>query len=57
MVFCHKASMEGLELRNDLRGIIGGAVSALYAEVSGTGYQVWGWKPRYGGILTIGMVC
>lgn len=32
--------MKGLELRNDLRGITGGTVSALYAEVSRTGYQV-----------------
>lgn len=57
MVFCNKVSMKGLKLRSDLRGIIWGAVSALCAKVSGTGYQVWGWKPRYGGTLTSKMAC
>ena len=29
MAFCNKASSKCLELRNDLRGIIGGALSIL----------------------------
>lgn len=32
--------MKGLELRNDLRGIIGEAVSMLCAEFSGVGHQM-----------------
>lgn len=46
--------MKGLELRNDLRGMIEGAVSALCVEIGpGVRMRAWIITNAYGGTLII----
>lgn len=54
MAFSHKPTMKGLELRNDLRGMIGGAVSALCVEIGpGVRMRAQVTTNAYGGTLII----
>lgn len=54
MKFSNKPTMKGLELRNGLKGMIGGAVSALCVEI-GPGMRTRAWiiTNAYGGTLII----